>query len=131
MPFQYALQPYFGQSRLPQVPGSCDSPRGRVARGLLLAACFRARSRALLRRRRPSRATRGTEIRTLRAADDVWLPALARADAEGIPLSEVLIAALRTYGDGQLAPARQFTFKLGGGPRVGARPRRRPRCPRR
>jgi hypothetical protein len=58
----------------------------------------------------PKQATGKTQIRTLRAADDVWLPALARADAEGIPLSEVLIAALRGYGEGQLAPARQFTF---------------------
>jgi hypothetical protein len=46
MPCQYALQPYLGHSRLPQVPGSCDSPRGRDVRGLLLAAFFRARSRA-------------------------------------------------------------------------------------
>ena len=58
----------------------------------------------------PKQATGKTQIRTLRAADEVWLPALARADAEGIPLSEVLIAALRDYGAGQLAPARQFTF---------------------
>ena len=58
----------------------------------------------------PKQATGKTQIRTLRAADDVWLPALARADAEGIPLSEVLIAALRDYGEGKLAPARQFTF---------------------
>ena len=58
----------------------------------------------------PKQATGKTQIRTLRAADDVWLPALARADAEGIALSEVLVAALRDYGAGQLARARQFTF---------------------
>jgi hypothetical protein len=59
----------------------------------------------------PKQATGKTQIRTLRAADDVWLPALARADAEGIPLSEVLIEKLREYGRGQLAPARQFTYE--------------------
>jgi hypothetical protein len=40
------LHPYFGQSRSPQVPGSWLSPRGRDVRGLVLAAFFRARSRA-------------------------------------------------------------------------------------
>ena len=35
--------------------------------------------------------------RNLRVANEVWLPALAKARAEGRPLTEVIVAYLRRY----------------------------------
>jgi hypothetical protein len=58
----------------------------------------------------PKQATGKTPNRNLRAPDEVWLPALARAEAEGITLTDAMIAFLREYGAGQLPGARVFTF---------------------
>lgn len=43
--------------------------------------------------------TRGTIHRTVRVDDSVWLPAMARAEAEGRTLSDVIRAALKLYGE--------------------------------
>ena len=86
MPCQYALHPYFGQSRLPQVPGSCESPRGRDGRGLPLAACFRARSRA----RRSAAAC----LRLAARARRCGLPLAAPLVGGGLPLPGLEVASL-------------------------------------
>ncbi len=41
--------------------------------------------------------SRGTIHRTIRIPDEIWLPAKAKADADGVNLSEVIREALRTY----------------------------------
>jgi len=41
--------------------------------------------------------SKGTARRTIRIEDELWLPAKAKADAEGVNLSEVIRAALRAY----------------------------------
>ena len=41
--------------------------------------------------------SKGTIHRTFRAEDDIWLPAKAKADAEGDNLSDILRAALVAY----------------------------------
>jgi hypothetical protein len=58
----------------------------------------------------PKQATGKTPNRNLRAPDEVWLPALARAEAEGITLTDAMVAFLREYGVGQLPGSRAFTF---------------------
>ena len=45
--------------------------------------------------------TRGTTHRTFRAEDELWLPAKAKAEAEGRNLSDVLRDALRAYVAGE------------------------------
>jgi hypothetical protein len=45
-----------------------------------------------------------TPLRNLRAADDVWLPAMRRARREGTNLTAVLVEFLRQYGAGQAPP---------------------------
>lgn len=45
----------------------------------------------------PRPATGKTPNRNLRVANEVWLPALAKARAEGRPLTEVIVAYLRRY----------------------------------
>lgn len=41
--------------------------------------------------------SRGTIHRTIRIDDTLWLPAKAKAEAEGIHLSDVIREALRAY----------------------------------
>jgi antitoxin component of RelBE/YafQ-DinJ toxin-antitoxin module len=41
--------------------------------------------------------SKGTIHRTIRIDDNLWLPAKAKADAEGIHLSDVLRDALRAF----------------------------------
>lgn len=41
--------------------------------------------------------SKGTMHRTFRAEDELWLPAKAKAEAEGANLSDVLREALRQY----------------------------------
>jgi antitoxin component of RelBE/YafQ-DinJ toxin-antitoxin module len=45
--------------------------------------------------------TRGTIHRTVRIDDALWEQAKAKADADGVNLSEVIRAALRAYVQGQ------------------------------
>lgn len=45
-------------------------------------------------------ATGKTKLRNIRATDEVWKPALARAHAEGTDLTKVLVAFLKEYGAG-------------------------------
>jgi hypothetical protein len=40
-----------------------------------------------------------TPLRSLRVADDLWLVALAKAQREGVTLTAVITAALRTYAE--------------------------------
>jgi hypothetical protein len=35
-----------------------------------------------------------TPLRSVRVADDIWQPALVKAEAEGIPLTAVIVTAL-------------------------------------
>jgi uncharacterized protein GlcG (DUF336 family) len=35
-----------------------------------------------------------TPLRSVRVADEIWQPALAKAEAEGIPLTAVIVTAL-------------------------------------
>lgn len=58
----------------------------------------------------PKQTTGKTPNRNLRAPDDVWLPALARAEAEGTTLTDAMVGFLRDYGAGPLPGARVFTF---------------------
>src|SRR5260370_26049364 len=53
-------------------------------------------------------ATGKTHVRNLRSPDEVWLPALARAVAEGETLTDVPNASLRDYG--RSPPRRRPTF---------------------
>lgn len=41
--------------------------------------------------------SRGTIHRTIRIPDEIWLPAKAKAEAEGETLSDVIREALRAY----------------------------------
>lgn len=43
--------------------------------------------------------SKGTIHRTVRIEDELWAAAKAKADAEGVNLSEVIRAALRAYVD--------------------------------
>lgn len=52
--------------------------------------------------------SKGTQHRTARVDDDLWLPAKAKADAEGVNLSEVIRAALRAYVEGDNAKAEAW-----------------------
>ena len=47
--------------------------------------------------RMPRPATGKTKVRNLRLPDEVWLPALAKAQAEGRSLTSVIAAYLRRY----------------------------------
>jgi hypothetical protein len=51
-----------------------------------------------------------TPVRTVRAGDELWFPALAKAEAEGRGVSDVLIERLREYAAEPLAGPREFTF---------------------
>lgn len=52
-------------------------------------------------------ATGKTPLRNIRATDDVWKPALARAHAEGTDLTKVLVAFLKEYGAGWSAEEQE------------------------
>jgi hypothetical protein len=45
----------------------------------------------------PRQPTGKTPVRNLRVVDEVWLPALAKARAEGRTLTEVIVTYLRRY----------------------------------
>lgn len=65
-------------------------------------------------------ATGKTPNRNLRVADEVWKPALAKAKAEGRPLTEVIVDFLRTYiGAGADTAHGQSGEKLGKRPPSG------------
>jgi hypothetical protein len=49
-------------------------------------------------------------VRNLRVADERWLPALAKAEAEGRTLTEVIDGFLGGYAAEPIAGARQFTI---------------------
>jgi hypothetical protein len=53
-------------------------------------------------------ATGKTPVRNLRSPDEVWLPALAKAAAEGTTVTDVVNASLRRYT--RSPAARAFTF---------------------
>ena len=38
-----------------------------------------------------------TPLRSVRVADEIWQPALLKAEAEGIPLTPVIVTALIEY----------------------------------
>ncbi|MFI5062772.1 MAG: hypothetical protein ACHP9Z_02160 [Streptosporangiales bacterium] len=56
----------------------------------------------------PRPATGKTPLRNLRSPDEVWLPALARAAAEGETVTDVINDRLREYGS--TPPSHRFTF---------------------
>jgi hypothetical protein len=45
----------------------------------------------------PRPATGKTPVRNLRVVDEIWLPALAKARAEGRTLTDVIVTYLRRY----------------------------------
>ena len=58
----------------------------------------------------PKQSTGRTPVRNLRVPDERWLPALAKAEAEGRTLTEVIDGFLGDYASEPIAGARQFTF---------------------
>lgn len=58
----------------------------------------------------PKPATGKTPVRNARIPDEVWLPAIARAEMEGRTATEALTEALRDYAFGDDAPSYHFTF---------------------
>ena len=58
----------------------------------------------------PKQSTGRTPVRNLRVPDERWLPALAKAEAEGRTLTEVIDGFLGDYAGEPIAGARQFTF---------------------
>lgn len=58
----------------------------------------------------PKPATGKTPVRNARIPDEVWLPAVAKAEAEGISASEAMTEALRQYACEPLAAAYDFTL---------------------
>jgi len=58
----------------------------------------------------PKQSTGRTPVRNLRVPDERWLPALAKAEAEGRTLTEVIDGFLGDYAGKPLAGARQFTL---------------------
>lgn len=50
---------------------------------------------------------RGSTIRSVRVADDLWDPASAKAEADGTTLSAIMVEALRAY----VAPPRRARKK--------------------
>jgi hypothetical protein len=58
----------------------------------------------------PRPATGKTPVRNLRVADDIWLPALAKAVAEGRTLTDVIEGSLRRYNAKAVPPDHQFKF---------------------
>lgn len=58
----------------------------------------------------PKPATGKTPVRNLRIADETWLPALAKAEAEDRPLTSVIEKALREYVGAPVGAPREFTL---------------------
>jgi hypothetical protein len=58
----------------------------------------------------PKQSTGRTPVRNLRVPDERWLPALAKAEAEGRTLTEVIDGFLGDYAGKPIAGARQFTL---------------------
>lgn len=58
----------------------------------------------------PKQSTGRTPVRNLRVPDERWLPALAKAEAEGRTLTEVIDGFLGDYAGKPIAGARVFTF---------------------
>lgn len=58
----------------------------------------------------PKPATGKTPVRNARIPDEVWLPAVAKAEMEGRNASEAMTEALRKYVAEAPAPAYEFTF---------------------
>jgi hypothetical protein len=58
----------------------------------------------------PRQATGKTPVRNLRIPDERWLPALAKAEAEGRTLTDVIDAYLGSYIAEPIAAQRQFTL---------------------
>jgi hypothetical protein len=58
----------------------------------------------------PKQSTGRTPVRNLRVPDERWLPALAKAEAEGRTLTEVIDGFLGDYAGTPIAGARLFTF---------------------
>jgi hypothetical protein len=58
----------------------------------------------------PKQSTGRTPVRNLRVPDERWLPALAKAEAEGRTLTEVIDGFLGEYAGKPIAGARQFTL---------------------
>jgi hypothetical protein len=58
----------------------------------------------------PKQSTGRTPVRNLRVPDERWLPALAKAEAEGRTLTEVIDGFLTDYAGKPLTGAREFTF---------------------
>lgn len=58
----------------------------------------------------PKQSTGRTPVRNLRVADERWLPALAKAEAEGRTLTEVIDGFLGEYAGEPIAGARVFTL---------------------
>lgn len=56
------------------------------------------------------RRTGKTPVRNARIPDEVWLPALAKAEAEGRTATEAMIEALAAYVAAPLASAYDFTL---------------------
>jgi hypothetical protein len=57
----------------------------------------------------PKQSTGRTPVRNLRVPDERWLPALAKAEAEGRTLTEVIDGFLADYASRTLAGAHLFT----------------------
>ena len=55
-----------------------------------------------------------TPQRSIRVPNDIWFAALARAQAEGITITELLIATLKAYGEGS---------EINGTPPLSSRPK--------
>lgn len=45
--------------------------------------------------------SKGTTLRSVRISDEVWLPAKAKAEAEGVSLSDVIRDALTSFTEDQ------------------------------
>jgi hypothetical protein len=58
----------------------------------------------------PRPATGKTPVRNARIPDDVWLPALAKAELEGRSASDAMTEALRRYAAEPAAAAYEFTL---------------------
>ena len=58
----------------------------------------------------PKPATGKTPVRNARIPDEVWLPALARAEMEGRTASEAMTELMRDYGYGDAARSYDFTI---------------------
>jgi hypothetical protein len=61
-------------------------------------------------RQMPKQATGKTPVRNARIAEEPWMKAVARAEAEDRTASDVMNDAIVQYGNGAMLPAYEFTF---------------------